>query len=77
MRGKLRLTHLYSGPQRGGRGRYKRKERSRRKRQRHGREGMDVDKSIQRKIFLQNGGDAMEIVAWELVTMVTYGYGNQ
>lgn len=38
---------------------------------------MDVDKSIQRNILLQNGGDVMEILDWELVVMVTPGHGNQ
>lgn len=58
---------------------HKKEEGTKKKWEKGGREDVDVakKKSIQRNIFLQNGGDVMEILSWGLVTMVTHGDGNR
>ena len=56
------------------------KGKGRERRGKEGRQGMDVDKSIQRKIFpfsTQNISNVMEMLARKLVVVVTHVNGNQ
>lgn len=56
------------------------KEKGRERRGKEGRQGMDVDKSIQRNIFpfsTQNISNVVEMLARNLVVVVTHVDGNQ